>query len=397
MVEKLKSHYLLFVLLIISSGLFYLYLNIQPQLTHSFSDLFDANKYEKIYRYFEENQSSLDVAFPFFSRILVPWLASLLPGESATKSFIIINFIFTLLSVASIYFLWIKTGISRGYIMTGFFWLLVHWAGIVRLNIFDPITVDVPIYFFQALLLLVLFKRKYGWLLLLAPVATLQKESFIGLLAVILIVHLYWIYSRKESFLPSLVILIALLLGILTKEAVNHYLYPDPEGRSSLITILFHARETLLNPFRFIRWLAGVFTAYGPLLILAVWYSIKNKKYLSDNLELLALSVTYLGFSFLGGDDFTRIAFLGFPFIMTWIFKNLQNVHGFLFKAAFIMGLPLMRLLSKIPDPAISGWIKFRNWYPELANPIIVILWLSYGVLSWFVFKTIEKKLAKLP
>jgi hypothetical protein len=269
MIDKLKQHRLLFFLIGISIGLFILYLKIQPDLNYTFSPLFDGGKYLKVYQYFAKQVEQFNAIFPINTRILVPYLAALVPLHDPVHGFLWINSMFTVLSVISIYFLWRQLDISSGHIMTGFFWLLIHWAGLIRHNIFDPITVDVPLYFFQALLIIIILKRKYLLLLLLGPIATLQKESYLGLLIVILLVSLYNNYSSKSSYKNSLIIGLALLLSYTTKAIAGYYFPPIDPGKNSIIVILFHMKETILNPFRFVRWIVAVFTAYGPLLMLA--------------------------------------------------------------------------------------------------------------------------------
>ncbi|MBS0000112.1 MAG: hypothetical protein KFF73_14120 [Cyclobacteriaceae bacterium] len=398
MFDKIKTHFLLILLLLLASGLFLLYLKIQPRLDHDFSALFDANKYLDVYMYFSGENQAYEVVFPINSRILVPWIASLMPFEEPVNNFLLVNYFFMILSVIAIYYLWISMGLSKGFIMTGFFWLLIHWTGIIRLNIFDPVTVDLPLYLFQALLILIIIKKQFHWLLILAPLATLQKESFMGLMVISFITGLY-LYIKKNGMSRSslLIVFLALVLSFVAREITNYYFPPADEGRNSMMVLLFHARESILNPFRLVRWLIGIFTAYGPLLILAVWYKIIHKNITSGNEFLIMLSLTYLGFSLLGGGDFARLAFLGFPFIMSWILISLENVRGFLFRIAFIMGLPLMKLFRNIPDPAVTGWERFNNFYPEFANPVIVLLWLGYGVLCVLAFRIIHKKLSLLP
>lgn len=397
MIEKLKQHRLLFIVLIISIGLFFLYLTIQPHLTYSFSTLFDGSKYLKIYNFFAQGTDDYDVIFPFNTRILVPYISYLLSFDDPIKNFSALNLIFTILSILSIYILWKQLNISSGHIMTGFFWLLIHWVGIIRHNIFDPISVDVPLYFFQALLLIIILKRQYIWLILLGPLATIQKESFPALLIVALLVSLFEDYREKSNYKNSIIIGLSLIMSFAVKAIVAHYFPPSDPGKNSIIVILFHMKETMVNPFRFIRWIVAVFTAYGPLLILAIWVGIKSRTMLQGNRYIIFLSLTYLFLSHSAGGDMTRIAFLGFPFIMTWILVKLENTGGFMFKAAFITGIPLLKILSTMPDPAVYGWDKFYNWFPGYANPIIIFLWLAYLTLCVVVFRIIDRKLARLP
>ncbi len=396
MIEKLKQHRLLFIVLIIAIALFFLYLRIQPHLTYSFSVLFDGSKYIKVYNYFAHITDEYEVIFPINTRILVPYLSSLLPFNDPINNFNTFNLIFIILSILPIYTLWRNFNISSGHMMTGFFWLLIHWVGIIRHNIFDPITVDVPLYFFQAMLLIIILQRRYLWLILLGPLATIQKESFLPLLIIVLMVALYEDYKGKMGYKPSMIIALALILSIAAKSTVAYCFPPSDPGKNSIMVILFHMKETLINPFRFIRWIVAVFTAYGPLLILAFWVGIKSKTLIRGNRYIIFLSLAYLFLSHFGGGDMTRIAFLGFPFIMTWILLKLENTGGFMFKAAFIAGIPLLKILGTLSDPAVHGWDKFYNWFPGYANPIIIFLWLAYIILCLAMFRIIERKLAKL-
>ena len=397
MIDKLKQHRLLLIVLIISICLFFLYLSIQPHITYSFSTLFDGSKYIKIYNFFAQISDAYDVIFPLNARILVPYLSSLLPFDDPIKNFNALNLIFIILSILSVYILWKQLKISSGHIMTGFFWLLIHWVGIVRHNIFDPITVDVPLYLLQTLLLIIILKKQYLWLILLGPLATIQKESFPALLIVVLLVSLYEDYRGKSNYKNSIIILLSLIMSFAAKAITEYYFPPSDPGKNSIIVVLFHMKETIVNPFRFVRWIVAVFTAYGPLLLLAIWVGIKSRTILQGNRYIIFLSLTYLFLSHSAGNDMTRIAFLGFPFIMTWILVKLENTGGFMFKAAFITGIPLLKILGTMPDPAVFGWDQFYNWFPGYSNPVIIFLWLAYLALCLVVFRIIEKKLARLP
>lgn len=394
MIKKLKHHRLLFLVILISIGLFFLYLQIQPALTYTYSPLFDGNKYLQVYHYFQNQADQYHVIFPINSRILVPFLAAQFPYQEPENNFLFLNIIFTILSVTVIYFLWRQLGVSTGHIMTGFFWLLIHWVGIIRYNIFDPITVDVPLYLFQSLLLFIIIKRQYFWLLILGPVATIQKESFPALLIVILLLSIYENYSQKSNFRNSVIIALAIVFSYTIKAIVGHYFPPIDPGKNSLIVILFHLKETIINPFRIVRWVVAIFTSYGPLLMLAIWVAAKSRTIILGDKYILFLSLAYLFFSLAAGGDMARISFLGFPFIMTWILLKLKDTKGFLFKAAFIAGIPLLKLLRTIPDPAVYGWEKFNNWFPEFANPVLVILWLVYAIMCLVMFRIIDKKLS---
>ena len=151
-----KCNYIyLIVILLITFGAFSYYQASQPIVDYEKCTLCDGNKYSSIFNYFEDNAEEYNVKYPFHSRILVPYLATLLSG-SLTDNFQILNLLFSLISVVIIFLIWKKLNIPITLISIGMFWLIFHWTGMIRLNAFDPITVDVPLYLFHGLLLLIL-------------------------------------------------------------------------------------------------------------------------------------------------------------------------------------------------------------------------------------------------
>jgi len=191
----------IFFLAALSVLTFFIFQHIQPTISYEKFPLADGNQYSKIYYFFKKEANQQQVSFPFHSRIFVPFLASLFAGNKIIANFQAVNFIFTILSVLSIYLLWRKLKISKTLIAIGFFWLLFHWVGIIRLNQLDPITVDVPLYFFQTLLFLFIMERKYLLIILLSPIATLQKESFIVLILILLLYSIYQIVLKETAHL----------------------------------------------------------------------------------------------------------------------------------------------------------------------------------------------------
>lgn len=380
---QLKDNKILQVLSIsfITIIIYVYYFQTQNPLTYSFSSLFDGVQYLKSYRFFNGETSGYSVSFPYHSRIMMPFLASWMPYD-AMNSFNYLNFLFILAGVLIMYFCWEQLGFPFYLSLAGILWLSVHWAGMIRYNLFDPVTVDVPLYLFQAVFLLAVIKNKPWVMLITAAISVLDKESIIPLVAVMFMYYAYeWI--RKRNSPKNLVFFTAaLLLTIAVKSILNHY-FPYPEqGRGSVITLLFHVRETLLHPFRIIHWLAGLSVAFGPWLALYILVKMKYKNFLQEEVIPLILSFTILIISFLGGGDFTRLIFLGFPFIMTLFFYTLKDLNPRLIYLALLVGLPVTRFWESIPDPAIKGWWAFYNWHPEFAMPVITWMWVAYFFMA---------------
>ncbi len=384
--------YWLVVFLIITAGAFMAYQQYQAPLSYRFAEQFDGNDYEGIYDFFNGNSSQYHVSAPFHSRIFVPYLASLVGSERIIEDFTTINLIFVLLSVAMLFLLWRDLGFDLKWFVFGLFWLLFHWTGIVRLNIFDPITVDVPLYLFQALFLWLILKRRFMWLLLLGPVATAQKESFIALLFVLTIYGWYHNRKQQDGYYELKWIISAFMLSLLTKWVLNFYFPPIEAGRGAIITILFHMRELVYHPFQLVRWMAAFFMAFGPMLIAAT-LALGRKRHYDNRRNLLVLfSLVYAFFGIFAGGDMTRIIYLGFPFIMTLIAFALKELETKLFWTLALLSVPLMFLTKNIPDPAFE-WESWTSWYPEFAPLQFVLIYTGYALVSIAIIWSIRKRI----
>lgn len=221
------------ILLVVGLGFFFFYRDLQPPVDYPQAPLFDGNQYLKIRAFLAGNTESYQVSFPYNGRVLVPFLSLLVPVEDPIAAFEILNLLFTLASLGVIFLLWKDLRLSPLYRFAGFFWLVFHWTGIVRLNLFDPVTVDLPLYLFQALLVLIVLRKKFFWLLGLAPIATAQKESFLVLMMVL---SAYGLFYRRELDKKDLTYIgLALLLSLLVKVGLSR-IFPPLEPDRNLLT-----------------------------------------------------------------------------------------------------------------------------------------------------------------
>jgi len=387
---RIRLHWL-FLFLLVTIGAFFFYQENQAPLSYHFADQFDGNDYEGIYDYFNGQASNYSVSFPFNTRILVPYLASKINSGDIIKDFVYVNLIFSLAAVLALFMLWRSLGFDLRWFAFGFFWLIFHWTGMVRLNAFDPITVDLPLYLFQALLLWVVLKRKFIWLLVLGPLATLQKESFIALLMILTAYGWYHNKKEEDGFYELKWLIAAVVLSIGAKQIANFYFPPIESGRGAVITILFHIRELIYHPLKLLRWVSAFFVAFGPFLI-ATLFSLSKAGY-SDNRRnlLLLFSIVYALFGIFAGGDMTRIIYLGFPFIMTLIIYELKDINKKSFWVLVLLSIPLMFLTKVIPDPAFE-WEAWTSWYPEFAPINIVLFYVAYGIICGFIIKALRIK-----
>jgi len=384
-------HYWLFIFLMLTAAAFFLYQEIQPPLSYDFAPAFDGNDYHQAYDYFTGQVDDYKVPFPFHGRILVPWLASLIGSGDAIGDFQWINLLFSLLAVWVLFKLWRQLGLELPWFILGFGWLLFHWTGMIRLNAFDPITIDVPLYLFQGLFLLILFNRKFKWLLLLGPIACIQKESFLGILVLFTAFGWYHNHKRQEGYFDLKWIVASLLLSFGASQLTQFYFPPAEAGKNSIITLLYHAREVIMEPMKLLRWLLAAFMAFGPFLIAGAFKAGQRRHYdLRKNL-LWLFSILYLLYGILAGGDMTRIVFLGFPFIMTAIMYELRELKSKRLILIGLLALPLTSLLSTIPDPAFE-WEHWQSWYPEFAEMKALILLAAYLSVNVIIVHVAKKQ-----
>lgn len=368
------------VFLLVTMVAFFVYQQLQPVVSYDFVPQFDGNDYRMIYHYFTGTADEFEVPFPFHQRILVPFLASLI-NQEIVSDFQWVNFSFSLASVFSLFFLWRSLGFSLPWFFAGLLWLLFHWTGLIRLNAFDPITVDVPIYFFQTLFLLFVLKRKFIHLLWLAPLAVVQKESFIALMLVLWVYALWHNHRQQDHFYSMPLLTIALLFAFCAKLAVGFYFPPSTPEKSALITIGYHLKQIIVQPDKGLRWLAAMSMAFGPLLWLTLVKYGKHWYYENTRNLLVLFSGVYIAFGLLAGGDMTRIMFLGFPFLATWLMYENRYMAKPMLMWIGICSLPLMFLHQQIPDPAFH-WQLWQSFYPEFASINLVLIALAYTLAS---------------
>ena len=370
-------------LLVAAALVFWFYYHHQPVASYTLEPRMDGNQYAQMYAFFKSQIPAYQVKFPFNTRVLVPGLASLMPVQTPVPAFQLINFGFVMLTALALGRLWQKLQLPVRLRVMGFAWLLLHWSGLIRLNAFDPVAVDVPVYFFETLLLLIAVSRKWQHLLWLAPLATLNKEHFPALLLVLA----GWAVWTKQSRPTLVVVLAACVLGLLTRQALPCFFPATGEG-SALATLWRWMWLSITHPFRWVRWGVAFFMAFGVLVVpVVVAFFMKKQGHtthaatgLPDSL-LLCLAVASLGLGFLGGGDFTRLAFLGFPFVMTWLLQRLQYIPVNLIYLGCLLSLPFFRIFQSIPDPG-THWQDFIAWYPEFAQPGTVFGWGLYTLAA---------------
>ena len=344
--------------------------------------LCDGNEYAKLYNYFEIGQIS-QIAFPFYLRPIVPFLSSLMP-LGMVDSFQLVNFIFYLLAILALHRLWNFLNIQFPLQLVGFGWMLFHWMGIIRYNLADYVNVDVPLYFVQAITLWLFLKKKYKWFYLISPLAILQKESFVAIMIILILVHVF--HERSSWLVNGKHLIASLILGLSIQFIVLSLLPEQVDKRTPFFTVMYLSWMVIDDPTRIVRWFAAVGGVYGILLISAL-YRLNRKAFGDVQLiSIIILSVLYLGFGLLAGGDMTRILMLGFPYLMTWILLSLKEFNKQATWVGLILSFIVLRIFSLQIDP---------KWAVDYADPSYVFKWAGlYSLLGlvylsylWFIRK----------
>ena len=351
----------------------------QPANAYQLNPLSDANEYEKIYHFFHGHESTYPVRYGIHTRIMVPLLASSIPYASPQQSFFLVNTIFGLLAVFLLLKLLAYFDVSNIQKNIAVLYFILHWVGPFRANAMTPLNVDVAVFCFEILFLLLFLQKKALWLMLLTPLAVATKEVMLALLfpLVISAVVSRSIFKQKSLSIPWILGIFG--LGLATKIALNLYFPSTAPERNSILVMAFHLKQAMIRPDHILRWIISLFAAYGSLLALVFFkpYPIRLPSY---SLAVLFLcSISALALSFLGGMDYTRLIFLGYPFVIVTIFKVARPSRQQCYLAGGISIL-MCRAWQLLPDPSID-LSRWGAWMPESANPHDLILWIFSAFL----------------
>jgi hypothetical protein len=353
----------------------------------------DANEYLKIYQYFHGGGNWNNIRFGIHNRLTIPFLASLLPWENAILNFFIINSILAIISVVSLYHLLEYFRIRPSFTWLALVFFALHYVGPFRQNAIGPINVDIAVYLLEIWFLIFILKRQYLLLILLTPIAIATKELFLALIIVVFVfaVILRFIFNDQSFSIPLLAITLA--IGILTKFILNHYFPSANPDRNSILVMAFHIREMIFHPDHLWRWILSLFAAMAGFLFLVI------KKYpvikLQNNPGMMVhfLSLSVLALSIAGGMDYTRLIFLGFPYlIISIILIAAPSKNEFLF--TWIISMLLTRFWLKLPVISMD-MSPYNEWMPESADKHYLIIWTAIMIFGYAAFRIWKKYFVK--
>ena len=336
--------------------------------------LADYHAYASLYNHFSAGEEQI-VKFPFHARVGMPFLASLLPLPME-EAFLFLNLVLLVAGFGIWLSIWkhMHLNLLHQVIMSLFIGL--HFAGPVRLNIYDGVGTDASQFLLIALLSYALIKEKGPLILIALVLFTFLKESTIPL-GIFLLMRTYPSYATQRP------LFFWIAGGMLLALCILWYLRHSYPGAGaprwgSLSSVYYYIRSFLLEPWRILLVLASFGMAFGyfPLLM------IRKAKWCTDQLglSLLGLTVTLVALSLLGGQDYTRLVFFAVPPFLSYLFYQFPySIKQWwpVIALSFVVTCPW----QAIPDAAASAG-DFSALFMEYASPSMAanrLLWLLAG------------------
>lgn len=343
----------------------------------------DAPYYIPLYNFFKYH--ILGVSSPdHYYRVFMPFLAHLVPVKNTVLAFKIVNFIFMNLAVIMLFKVWKALYIRPYLVLLAFFWLFLHQYGIVRFYNFWPTSIDVPSYFFRALLLYLVLKKNYFWLIVFGPIASLQKEDFLVII-LFLLGYKYAMYilmkdGRKENKRDAILILTSFILSFLAFQVPK--LINPIHSSNLLVQIKYYILQTTLGsePMHVFMEVILYFMAFGGMLILLL-QNIRDSYRRTDLFNVLILLIFLSLLIGIRAPGFRNV-FLAYPFIITLALLVINKLNPMLVAVSFILSLPLMRLW--IDYPFVNAPMLDEASYDSFAfyGLYIVVVFYLLSVLS---------------
>lgn len=357
--------------------LYFVYHQFQTHISYELEPLLDGHHYLRAYLYFNGAINNFNLGFPFHTRIGIPFLASLIPSNDPILNFKIIHILFIMSSCFVI--AEIHKHLQSDTLLRLVFWLflLFHWLGPIRFTIHEPLQTDSSSYLILSLFILLTLKKKYKWIILLAPVSILFKEVLPPFLFVS---SIFYFIQRKKSI--GSLFLVGFALSLLSLYTIR-FLFPlqvDHWHYHGAITGIRILKMIGSNPLIIIKWFCAISATFGLLFIFT-----KDYKPLLKN-ESTWYLITSLLLGLVAGGDHSRILFSMLPISILFIHdlrlpsKQMLVLSG--------LSLPFFHLLSTIPNIDNP---EYHNWFMEYADWSTITMVLSYIVGCYFFMKVVQK------
>lgn len=256
---------------------------------------------------------------PFNTRVLAPWLSSLLP-VTVTQGFLITN------AIASLVFVVAWHGISRALGLRNvefaalLAWFFLHPLGFALYHAM-PGSVD-PLAHAMLGLTTWAYLRRHASLPALLLLGLLAKESFSFVCLIIIAAELVRMRLSPSHELtrssPKVMLgyaIGALLTYKLLQIGIEHWLFPPTNGFTLKASDTVHHfwKEVKRHPDRLLVWLTSIVCVTGafPALLARLWNIHRTGDQISATVYLTLGATGFILLGLLGGSDMSRIIFTG--------------------------------------------------------------------------------------
>jgi len=205
-------------------------------------------------------------------------------------------------------------------------------------------------------------------------------------------------------FVPRAVLLFIPVLCIaLTNSFINkHIVVNDPKAYSYLLTVIAWVYTKSLPEY-----LLGICIAYGPLILLVIFFYKEYKALLWERQELFFLLGLSLLLGFIGGSDTERIMFMsGFPIILLLIGISIKTIFDspqrWWLYVLFVLQAISFRFFWNLPDVTpeklhtplpvfglMSSHFPLLNLYSHFGdykvNAILLAEYIGLFLATWYV------------
>ncbi|MFC2187227.1 hypothetical protein ACFCT7_07895 [Fulvivirgaceae bacterium LMO-SS25] len=348
---------------------------LQPIPNFEELPLADYHHYLAAFDYFAGNVDAFEVRYPYNQRILISWLAAQLPVANPIHAFLLINLVFTMIGAYFWLKIWGFLKFSQLQIIALLLFFSLHFAGWLRLHVFDPVSTDPAQMAIYSIGIYLMLYRKYAYILSFALLALPIKESTLVLILAFLLLAIWLGESKKNITL----IAVAVLLTFIELIVINAQFSGLGTPSKGAIYSIYNNLSLLLNdPQLLLRWIAAFFVVFGgiPALVFSArryWeWDTADKILVITGLSILALSL-------IGGQDYTRLIMFSAPVLFTFGIKNVDK-EKWVWMLSLLVSLPFLHLIGHIYDP-LKKREEFEALFPEYGVIEGVWSYLIYGVI----------------
>ena len=343
--------FLIMILLLNSAILLYHYtITIPPKAL-------DTWGYVALYDFFKYGIHGYTVP-EHHTRILVPYLASLLPIDNIWISFKFVTVVFLNFAVMILCWTWKKLNVKNYLMGIGIIWMSFHQYGAVRYQNIYATDINISTYFFYAVLVYIIYTKRYWGLLFIAPFAVLQREVILFFILALLVFHfcsfiitkyMPGVFRVEQRHLTRKVrnhqnaiffIICAIFLCFVALQLPS-YINPQPYDMFGA-SILMIIDKFLTQPLSLYLIIIMFFINYCGLFLLGV-LNIK-KSFKNDDMFICMTIFVILNIISSMISPQYRFQVFAYPFIMTLILLSINNMNFFTVTIGIILSLPFMGL-----------------------------------------------------